>query len=70
MKKGFLNAVLGVMLFASFCMGAKAQLNPALADEKQKKEKVQVIVVEKKERGESGNGYKIQKPRSGDHKGY
>jgi hypothetical protein len=51
MKKGFLNAALGVMLFAPFCTGAVAQSNSAFAHDKQKKEKVQVIVVEKKGRG-------------------
>ncbi|HVG18075.1 MAG TPA: hypothetical protein VNI02_03415 [Blastocatellia bacterium] len=68
MKKGFLNAVLGVMLFASFCAGVLGQSNSVSAEEKQKKEKVQIVVVEKKERGKSGSD-EFQKPRSEYHKG-
>jgi hypothetical protein len=68
MKKGFLKLGLGVMLVASFCTGATARISPASLEEKQKKEKVQILVVEKKDRDKSGGNGESQRPRSDGHK--
>lgn len=68
MKKGFLNAILSVMLFASFCAAVMGQSSSPVED-RQKKEKMQIVVVEKKERGKSGGGDEFQKPRPEYHKG-
>jgi hypothetical protein len=67
MKKGFLNAGLSVMLVASFFTGAIGRSNSASMEEKQKKEKVQIVVVDKKERGKSGG--ESQKTRPEQRKG-
>lgn len=62
MKKGFCSLFLGAMLVAASCAGE------GLADNKDKKEKVQILVVEKKEKHKSGNGGESQKPRSDDRR--
>ena len=69
MKKGFLKTRLGVMLIASFCAGVMTQISSASVEEGQKKEKVQIVVAEKKDREKSGGGGKSQRPRSDGHKG-
>jgi hypothetical protein len=68
MKKGFLNAALSVMLIATGCVSARAESGSASIEEKQKKDKVQIVVIEKKERDKSGGG-ESHKPRSADHRG-
>ena len=49
MKKEFFRLALNAILIASFSTGL------VLAEEKPKKEKVQIVVVEKKENNKSGN---------------
>jgi hypothetical protein len=61
MKKGFLKLGLGVMLIASLCTGVTAQVTLASAEEKQKKEKVHIVVVEKKDREKASDNGETQK---------
>ena len=61
MKKGLCRVVLSVMLMTAFHAG------PVFAGDKDRKEKMQVVVVEKKERDKSGNGAGRQ-GHSGDRK--
>jgi hypothetical protein len=57
MKKGFCSIVLGAMLVvAPFA-------DKVLADNKDKKEKIQILVVEKKDKNKSGGG-ESTRPRS------
>jgi hypothetical protein len=63
MKKEFFNACLGVMLVASFYVGVMAQPVSASMEEKKKKEKVRIVVAEKKEHGRSDGRAESQKPR-------
>src|SRR5215216_1750313 len=69
MKKGFLKTGLGAMLIASFCTGAMAQISTASVEDKQKKEKVEIVVVEKKDREKPGGGGDSQRPRNDGHRG-
>jgi hypothetical protein len=55
MKKGFCSLVLGAMLVAA------PFADKVLAE---KKEKIQILVVEKKEKNKSGNGGDSTRPRS------
>jgi hypothetical protein len=56
MKKGFCSMVLGAMLVAA------PFADKVLADNKDKKEKIQILVVEKKDKNKSGG--ESTKPRS------
>ena len=55
-KKGFLKLGMGVMLIASFSTGVMAQIGTLTDEEKQKKEKLRIVVVEKKDREKSNKG--------------
>ena len=57
-KKGFLKLGLGVMLIASFSTGVMAQIGTLTDEQKQKKEKLQIVVVEKKDREKANRGSK------------
>ena len=57
MKKGFLSLILNAILVTSLCPGLVS------AEQKDKKEKVQIIVVEKRNKGKSDNGGESRKPR-------
>lgn len=61
MKKGLCRLALSVMLMSAFGAG------PVFAGDKDRKEKMQIVVVEKKARDKSGNGEGRQ-GRSGDRK--
>ena len=61
MKKGLYRFALSVMLMTAF--GA----SQVLSEDKDRKEKMQVIVVEKKERDKSGSG-DTKRTRPGDRK--
>jgi len=58
MKKGFCSLVLGAMLVAA------PFADKVLAENKEKKEKIQILVVEKKEKNKPGNGGDSTRPRS------
>ena len=60
MKKVFFSLCLNAILVASFCAGLVS------AEEKAKKEKVQIVVVEKKNKDRSGNGSESKRPRQYD----
>ena len=55
-KKGFLKLGMGVMLIASFSTAVMAQIGTLAGEEKQQKEKLQIVVVEKKDREKSNKG--------------
>jgi hypothetical protein len=59
MKKEFFRLALSAILVASFSTGL------VLAEEKTKKEKVQIVIVEKKD-NKSGSSGESKKPRHGD----
>lgn len=61
MKKGLCRFALSVMLMTTFGAGQ------VFAGDKDRKEKMQIIVVEKKERDKSGSG-DTQRARPGDRK--
>ena len=61
MKKGLCRLGLSVMLISAFVSGQ------VFTEEKNRKEKMQIIAVEKKDRDKSGNDEAKQK-RSGDRK--
>jgi hypothetical protein len=61
MKKGLYRFALSVMLVATFGAG------PIFVADKDHKEKMQIIVVEKKERDKSGSS-EIKRARPGDRK--
>ena len=61
MKKGLCRFALSVMLMTAFGVGL------VFAEDKERKEKMQIIVVEKKERDKSGSDEARQK-RTGDRK--
>ena len=61
MKKGLCRFALSVMLMTTFGAGL------AFAEDKERKEKMQIIVVEKKERDKSGNDG-VRRGRAGDRK--
>jgi hypothetical protein len=65
MKKGFLKTGMGVMLIASIFPASMAQITPAVTEAKTKKEKVQIVIVKKKDREKSGSDHKS---RPDDHK--
>jgi hypothetical protein len=58
MKKGFCSMMLGAMLVAA------SFADKVLADNKDKKEKIQILVVEKKEKNKSGSSGESTRPRS------
>jgi hypothetical protein len=58
MKKGFCSLVLGAMLVTA------PLADKVLAENKEKKEKIQILVVEKKEKNRSGSGGESTRPRS------
>ena len=60
MKKEFFRLALSAILVSSFSTGL------VLAEEKPKKEKVQIVVVEKKDNNKSGNSGESTKPRHRD----
>jgi hypothetical protein len=68
MKKGFLKSGMGVILIASFCTGVTAQISSAAVEEKPKKEKVHLVIVEKRDREKQGGG-ESQRSRQDGHKG-
>ncbi len=55
MKIRFHKLVLSGILLGTICTGALAQAGQAPADKKQKKDKVQIVIVEKRERDRSDN---------------
>ena len=61
MKKGLYKFALSVMLMSAFGAGL------VFAEDKDRKEKMQIIVIEKKERDKSGNG-DTRRGRPGDRK--
>jgi len=61
MKKGLFRFALSVMLVAAFSAGQ------VFAGDKDRKEKLQIIVAEKKERDKSGSG-ETRRVRPGDRK--
>lgn len=58
MKKGFCCLLLGAMLVAA------SIADEVLAENKEKKEKIQILVVEKKDKNKPGNGGESTRPRS------
>lgn len=50
MKKRFYRVIIGGILSAAFCAGTLVQASPVAGEQNQKKEPVQVIVVDKKGR--------------------
>jgi hypothetical protein len=60
MKKVFFTLALNVILIGPLCAGLVS------AEEKPKKEKVQVVVVEKKNKDKSGSNGESKKPRRED----
>lgn len=60
MKKEFFRLALNAILVASFSTGL------VLVEERPKKEKIQIVVVEKKDNNKSDNSGETKKPRHGD----
>ena len=67
MKKGFLKLTIGFILAISPGAVMIVQAGPNLSDQSQKKEPVQIVVVDKRERDKSGSNGQSQKPRPADH---
>ena len=67
MKKGFWKLIIGVILATSSGAGMKAKASPNLSEQGQKKEPVQIVVVDKRDREKSGSSGQSQKPRPADH---
>ena len=67
MKKGFWNLIIGVILATSFGAGTVAEASPDLSEQGQKKEPVQIVVVNKRDHDKSGGSGQSQKPRPEDH---
>jgi CHASE1-domain containing sensor protein len=64
MKNVFYKLAVGVMLISSLGLAGLAQSNSA-SQEKPKKEKAQVVAVEKKNREKPDSNSESQKPRGG-----
>ena len=63
MKKLFWTCIIGAILVQTLRAGEPAQPVAALADEKEQKQKIKIVVVDKKEQP---GGNQSQKPRTQD----
>ncbi|MFP5261669.1 MAG: hypothetical protein ACLGJB_07165 [Blastocatellia bacterium] len=69
MKKGFLNAALGVMLFAPFLYGCCGPIELGIRARQTEKGEGSGYRGREERAWKSGNGDELQKPRYGGHEG-